>query len=92
MICVNSFFSAYKCILGAEGNTPFRFAYFHIALYSLLVIFFIAATVRLMRTLQSDFYMIYHKVRCRIVVICLVGATTLSVRIALSIVYSLFEP
>ena len=90
MIGVNGFFSAYKCVIGHEGGTPFRLAYYYAAQYALLVIFFVVATVCLLRTLRSEFHGIYRKVRCRIVVICFVGATMLSIRFALSIVYSIF--
>ena len=72
---------------GEEKGWPIPVPLYFAVVYALLVLFVVWSGLRLMATLRTSFFSIYRKARCRIVMICAVGVATLSVRLALSIVY-----
>ena len=59
-------------------------------LIPLLFLLFVWTLVRLLGTLRTRYFSLYSKVRCRIIAICVVGAATLFLRIAIQLIYSLF--
>ena len=80
--------SIFKCTRGE--NYDAWTSYIYLALYAVLFLLLIWASARLLITLRTGFLSIYSKVRCRIISISAVCASTLLLRIAMSVVYSMF--